>query len=131
MLPHNTDITSQWNRLRAISLSSFLLNLPDFPYKDTPEYTLKFTLISKLKLGYLGSYGVYQETLGEDIREKRENGWMLEIASYLNDRGFKSSRGRVLSATLVERMYKKLLLKREREGEVDIGIENVRILYRD
>ena len=97
----------------AISLSSFLLNLPDFPYKNIPEYTLKFTLTSKLKLGFLGNYGVYQETLGEDIREKRENGWMLEIASYLNDRGFKSSRGRVLSAKLVERMYKKLLLKKK------------------
>ena len=46
---------------------SFLLNLPDFPYKNIPEYTLKFTLIFKLKLGYLNSYGVYQETLGEDI----------------------------------------------------------------
>ena len=49
----------------------------------------------------------------------------------MNERGFKSSRGRVLKANHVERMYKKLLLKREREGEVDIGIENVRILYRD
>ena len=85
-----------------ISLSSFLLNLPDFPYKNTPEFTLKFTLISKLKLGYLGSYGVYQETLGEDIRGKRENGWMYkEIASYLNERGFKSSRGRVLKAKVI------------------------------
>ena len=114
-----------------ISLSSFLLNLPDFPYKNTPEYTLKFTLISKLKLGCLGSYGVYQETLGEDIRKKRENGWMYkEIASYLNERGFKSSRGRVLKANHVERMYKKLLLKRKLEGERDIGIENIRILYK-
>ena len=101
----------------TVSLCSFLLNLPDFPYKNTPEFTLKFTLLSKLKLGYLGSYGVYQQTLGEDIREKRENGWMYkEIASYLNERGFKSSRGRVLKANHVERMYKKLLLKREREG---------------
>ena len=67
-----------------------------------------------MKLGYLGSYGVYQETLGEDIRGKRENGWMYkEIASYLNERGFKSSRGRVLKANHVERMYKKLLLKKK------------------
>ena len=102
-----------------ISLCSFLLNLPDFPYKDTREYTLKFTLISKLKLGYLGSYGVYQETLGEDIKGEKGKmgGCYKEIASYLNDRGFKSSRGRVLSATLVERMYKKLLLKKK-EGEL-------------
>ena len=114
-----------------ISLSSFLLNLPDFPYKNTPEFTLKFTLLSKLKLGYLGSYGVYQETLGEDIRGKRENGWMYkEIAKDLTERGYMSARGRVLKANHVERMYKKLLLKREREGEVDIGIENVKILYK-
>jgi hypothetical protein len=115
----------------VISLSGFLLNLPEYPYKNAPEFTLKFTLISKLKLGYLGSYGFYQETLGGDIREKRENGWMYkDIASYLSERGFKSTRGRVLKANHVERMYKKLLLKREREGEVDIGVENVRVLYK-
>ncbi len=62
-----------------ISLSSFLLNLPEFPYKNTPEFTLKFTLISKLKLAYLGSYGVCQEILGEDIRKLRENGWMYGV----------------------------------------------------
>ena len=77
-----------------ISLSSFLLNLPDFPYINIPEYTLKFTLISKLKLGYLGGYGVYQETLREDIRRLRENGWMYkEISHYLTERGYMSSRG--------------------------------------
>ena len=111
----------------TVSLSSFLLNLPDFPYKNTPE----FTLISKLKLGYLGSYGVYQETLGEDIREKRENGWMYkEIANDLTERGYMSARGRVLKANHVERMYKKFLEKREWEGERNIGIENIRILYK-
>ena len=115
-----------------ISLSGFLLNLPEYPYKNAPEFTLKFTLISKLKLGYLGSYGFYQETLGGDIREKRENGWMYkDIASYLSERGFKSTRGRVLKANHVERMYKKLLEKREWEGERDIGIRDVRIVYRD
>ena len=115
-----------------ISLSSFFLNLPNFPYKNTPEYTLKFTLTSKLKLGYLGSYGVYQETLGEDIREKREKGWMYkEIAKDLTERGYMSARGRVLKANHVERMCKKLLVKREWEGERDIGIRDVRIVYRD
>ena len=115
----------------TVSLSSFLLNLPDFPYKNTPEFTLKFTLISKLKLGYLGSYGVYQETLGEDIKRLRENGWMYkEISQYLTERGYMSSRGRVLKANLVERMYKKLLLKRKREGERNMEIENMRILYK-
>ena len=96
----------QWNKSVVISLSGFLLNLPEYPYKNAPEFTLKFTLISKLKLGYLGSYGFYQETLGGDIREKRENGWMYkDIASYLSERGFKSTRGRVLKANHVERMY--------------------------
>ena len=42
-----------------------------------------------------------------------------------------SARGRVLKANHVERMYKKLLEKREWEGERDIGIRDVRIVYRD
>jgi len=74
---------------------------------------------------------VYQETLGEDIRRLRENGWMYkEISHYLTERGYMSSRGRVLKANLVERMYKKLLLKRKREGERNMEIENMRILYK-
>ena len=104
----------------TVSLSSFLLNLPDFPYKNTPEYTLKFTLISTLKLGYMGSYGVYQETLGEDIRRLRENGWMFfkEIVKDLTERGYMSSRGRVLKANHVERMYKKYLKDVESESKM-------------
>jgi hypothetical protein len=118
--------------LGTVSPCRFLLNLPDFPYKNIPEYTLKFTLTSKLKLGFLGNYGVYQETLGEDIRGKREKGWMYkEIAKDLTERGYMSARGRVLKANHVERMYKKLLEKREWEGERDIGIRDVRIVYRD
>ena len=42
-----------------------------------------------------------------------------------------SARGRVLNANQVERMYKKLLVKRKREGKEDIGIRDVRIVYRD
>ena len=79
---------SQSNSLGTVSLCRFFLNPPDFPYKNIPEYTLKFTLTSKLKLGFLGNYGVYQETLGEDIREKRGVGWMYkEIANDLTERG--------------------------------------------
>jgi len=74
---------------------------------------------------------VYQETLGEDIRGKREKGWMYkEIAKDLTERGYMSARGRVLKANHVERMYKKLLVKRKREGERNLEIEDVRILYK-
>ena len=54
-----------------------------------------------------------------------------EIAKDLTERGYMSARGRVLKANHVERMYKKLLVKRKREGKEDIGIRDVRIVYRD
>ncbi|PPR30450.1 MAG: hypothetical protein CFH36_02394 [Alphaproteobacteria bacterium MarineAlpha9_Bin6] len=51
-----------------------------------------------------------------------------QIAQYLTARGYLSTRGKELSAKLVERMYKKSLRKEEREGAVDVSIGDIRVI---
>ena len=58
-------------------------------------------------------------------------GCIKEIVKDLTDWGYMSGRGRVLKENHVERMYKKLLEKRKKEGERDIEIGDLRIVYRD
>ena len=82
-----------------------------------------------MKLGYLAKYAAYQNLLLSEIRRRRSNGWMYkQIAAYLTTRGYLSTRGKPLSAKLVERMYKSSLTKEEREGAVDVSIGDIQVI---
>ena len=51
-----------------------------------------------------------------------------EISTHLSTLGYHSTRGKELSAKLVERMYKSTLRKEEREGAVDVSIGDIRVV---
>ena len=51
-----------------------------------------------------------------------------QIAAYLTTRGYLSTRGKELSAKLVERMYKSSLTKEEREGAVNVSIGDIQVI---
>ena len=53
-----------------------------------------------------------------------------QIAAYLTTRGYLSTRGKPLSAKLIERMYmyKSSLTKEEREGAVDVSIGDIQVI---
>ena len=90
--------------------------------------TLKFTIQTKLKLSGLNYYSRYQSLLLSEIQRRRNNGWMYkQIAEYLTTRGYRSTRGRDLSAKLVERMYKKSIKNKEREQTTHMSIENIQV----
>ena len=51
-----------------------------------------------------------------------------QVAQYLTTRGCLSTRGKPLSAKVVEQMYKSSLRKEEREGAVDVSIGDLRVV---
>ena len=51
-----------------------------------------------------------------------------QIAGYLTTRGYLSTRGKELSAKLIERMYKSSLRKEEREGVVDVSLGDIQLI---
>ena len=130
MLPHNTDITSQWSKFISIIDDRIVSELRQNPHIEIRKLTVKCTIFLNVKLGYLAKYAAYQNLLLSEIRRRRSNGWMYkQIAAYLTTRGYLSTRGRELSAKLVERMYKKSLTKEDREGAVDVSIGDIRVIH--
>ena len=65
----------------------------------------------------------------QSVVDSSLNGSMYkQIAQYLTARGYLATRGKELSAKLVERTYKKSLRKEEREGTVDVSIRDIRVI---
>lgn len=61
------------------------------------------------------------------IEELRRKSWMYkEISDHLKSRGFVSRRGKPLSPQLVERMYKKYLMKLDNESIKDFSIKVIK-----
>ena len=82
-----------------------------------------------MKLGYLAKYTPYQNLLLSEIHVRRCKGWMYkEISTHLSTLGYRSTRGKELSAKLVERMYKKSLGKKEREETTHTALENIQVV---
>ena len=74
----------------------------------------------------MNNMGAHQLNLIGIILEKRSNGWMYkDIANYLNELGYKTSRGREPTAALAERMHKKYLLKKAREQEEIVSVDSI------
>lgn len=77
----------------------------------------------EIKLSYLRGLTEYQWELIRKIEDLRGQDWTYkEIADYLHSKGYTSSRGKPLSPPLVERMYKKFLLKKFNESLKDLAI---------
>ena len=77
----------------------------------------------EIKLSYLRGLTEYQRELIRKIEDFRGQDWTFkEIADYLHSKGYTSSRGKPLSPPLVERMYKKFLLKKFNESLKDLAI---------
>ena len=61
------------------------------------------------------------------IEGLRGKSWMYkEISDHLKSRGFVSRRGKPLSPQLVERMYKKYLMKLDNESIKDFSIKVIK-----
>ena len=110
---HSVEPTPlQWSKFNSIIDDRIVSELRQNPHIEIRKLTVKFTIFLNVKLGYLAKYTPYQNLLLSEIRRRRSNGWMYkQIAAYLTTRGYLSTRGRELSAKLVERMYKKSLRK--------------------
>ena len=70
----------------------------------------------QIKLSYIGGVDEYYWRLIREIEELRERDWEYkEIANYLNSQGYRSRRGKRFYGSLVERVYKKYLIKLDNE----------------
>ena len=74
-------------------------------------------------------YSEYTKELVGEIEKYRDKGIMYQhIVDYLKGRGFKSSRGKELSAKLIERMLKKKI-ESDKKRKVKLGdIEDLEII---
>ena len=110
----------QWNRFEITFISLILHQLLINPYKlkkFNPKISVKF------KPSYINSYSVYQGEIIGIIRRLRENHKTFkEISNYLNTKNYKSIRNKKFSPSLIERIYKKYLIKLDRENNIDVWI---------
>ena len=81
----------------------------------------------EIKLSYLRGVDEYYWEMIRVIEELRRKSWMYkEISDHLKSRGFVSRRGKPLSPQLVERMYKKYLMKLDNESIKDFSIKVIK-----
>lgn len=70
---------------------------------------------------------MYRSLLVNEIETLRNQGlYYKDISEYLNGRGFKSSRGKVLNSKLVERMLKKKFVSDKRKKLEVLSISNLK-----
>ena len=127
---HSVEPTPlQWSKFNSIIDDRIVSKLCHNPHIEIHKLTVYFTISLNVKLGYLPKYIPYQNLLLSEIRRRRPKGWMYkQIAAYLTNRGYLSTRGKPLSAKLIERMYKSSLTKEESEGAVDVSIGDIQVI---
>ena len=77
----------------------------------------------------MNGYSEYTKELVGEIEKYRKKGIMYkDIADYLRGRGFRSSRGKELSAKLVERMLKKKVQGDKKRRIKHGSIENLQVV---
>ena len=77
----------------------------------------------------MNGYSEYTKELVGEIEKYRKKGIMYkDIADYLRGRGFRSSRGKELSAKLVERMLKKKVQSDKKRRIKHGSIENLQVV---
>ena len=81
----------------------------------------------EIKLSFIRRVDEYYWEMIRVIEDLRGESWMYkEISDYLKSRGFVSRRGKPLSPQLVERMYKKYLMKLDNESIKDFSIKAIK-----
>ena len=110
----------QWTRFEITFISLILHQLLINPYKlkkFNPKISVKF------KPSYINSYSVYQgEIIGIIRRLREDNKTFKEIANVLNSKNYKSIRNKQFTPQLIFGIYKKHLIKLEREYEIEIDL---------
>lgn len=112
-------------------LNKTLIN-PHIKRIELEDIEVKYSISLHKNLQNIRGYNQYTNKLVEEMIRLRSEGLMYkDIAGYLTDRGYKSSKGKELSAKLTERMIAKRRISNER-GKVkkiefsDIVIELLR-----
>ena len=110
-----------WNRVNPPLTSLISHKLSINPHK---VQFLNLEINVQIKLSYIGGVDEYYWRLIREIEELRGRDWEYkEIADYLNSQGYKSRRGKSFYGSLVERIYKKYLIKMEKEMIKSIEIK--------
>lgn len=110
----------QWSKANRIISLSILHQLLINPYKLKNH---KQNISIKFKPSYINSYSMYQKEIIGIIRRLREdNKSFIEISKVLNSKKYKSIRNKQFTPPLIERIYKKHLIKIKREFEIEIDL---------
>ena len=127
---HSVEPTPlQWSKFNSIIDDRIVSELRQNPYIEICKLTVTFTIFLNIKLGYLAKYTPYQNLLLSEIRRRRPKGWMYkQISAYLTTRGYLSTRGKPLSAKLVERMYKMSLTKCEGDTNAELAVLEAKVI---
>ena len=128
MLRSKEDNQTPWNNLKTIISQTLDKYTPDNDDK-LENLRISFNLTVTAKLSGLHGYSKYTKELVGEIEKYRDKGIMYkDIANYLKGRGFRSSRGKELSAKLIERMLKKKI-ESDKKREVKLGdIEELEVI---
>ena len=115
----------QWSNDNQITSLS---TLPDFLSTPHESQFIELEISIEIKLSFIGGVDEYYWEMIRVIDELRRKSWMYkEISDHLKSRGFVSRRGKPLSPQLVERMYKKYLMKLDNESIKDFSIKVIKL----
>ena len=110
----------QWNKANRIISSIILHQLLINPLNLK---NIKLNISVKFKPSYINSYSEYQgEIIGIIRRLREDNKTFKEIANILNSKNYKSIRNKQFTPQLIFGIYKKHLIKLEREFEMEIEL---------
>ena len=118
------DTPLQWSSDNQITSLS---TLPDFLSTPHKSQFLELEISIEIKLSYLRGTDKYYWEMIRIIEEFKRQSWTYkEISDHLESRGFTSRRGKPISPQLVERMYKKYLMKLDNESIKDFSIKVIK-----
>ncbi len=128
MLRSKENNPSPWSSLKTIISETIDRYTPDHIEK-LKNVRILFNLTVRVKLNRMNGYSEYTKELVGEIEKYRKKGIMYkDIADYLRGRGFRSSRGKELSAKLVERMLKKKVQGDKKRRIKHGSIENLQVV---
>jgi len=112
----------QWSKSTSTFTSIILHQLLINPHKLK---NFKLNISIKFKPSYINSYSEYQKELIGVIKKLRGNHKTFkEIANHLNTKNYKSIRNKRFTPQLIFGIYKKHLIKLERENNIQISIQD-------
>ena len=110
----------QWNRFEITFISLILHQLLINPLNLK---NIKLNISVKFKPSYINSYSEYQgEIIGIIRRLREDNKTFKEIANILNSKNYRSIRNKQFTPQLIFGIYKKHLIKLERECEMSVEV---------